>query len=143
MFWGEDGDVFFKFSIHVPIKRLGRKNRKHCAWEERFPCRSKRECCSSFLRPLLPSTYWFRLLSFWFSLRHLAFQFLFFYFSVSAFNILIFTFPFFFSVEISLFIFFFTLSSFFSGFSIFSDLFRFTFQFLINYIMKTNTKTWV
>ena len=63
------------------------------------------------------------------------------YFSVSAFNVLIFTFPFFFSVEISLLIFFFTLSSFFSEFSIFTDLFRFTFQFLINYIMKTNTKT--
>ena len=84
----------------------------------------------------------FSFLTFWFSLCHLAFHFLFFTF---PFPLLTFWFSllhFFFRLRFR-FLFFFTLSSFFSVLFIFTGLFRFTFQFLINYIMKTKTKTWV
>ena len=90
-----------------------------------------------------------------------------FYFSVFVFNVLIFTSSFCFWVEISVFIFYFSVSFltlrfslrhfayrlrfgflfyyfsiFVSNFFIFTDLFRFTFQFLfllLNYVMKTKT----
>ena len=100
---------------------------------------------------LLFFTFPFLLLTFLFSLCHLAFRlrfrFLFFTFPFSFLTVLIFASPFCFSVEISVFIYFilfFTVPFLFQILFIFTDLFRFTFQFLflfLNYMLKTKTKT--